>query len=700
MLSENDIQQILKAKHYIYLDNESYDCFVENFNYDDFEVIATVDEKEKELTRKEWEQLIEHNKDCSGLLAIIASSKYCPPELFKDVAKSFTILDDTITEYDRVAIGNEEAVFKKLFEADLDEKYINSIINNLPPFTLANIFYRISPKNIDIETYKKTYAQTQKVLKIACEKAINNQPALSPNSFASTHNLDMLTDIDDFDYLKNLLNRHFEHKKTYQFTEGYIPLLDKNARLAMFHNIYLDINNEEHVEFMHQAFYNQVGYKNTPLSDISLSLLKRTTPYIIDRSVDYFVQEIKKGEDSAEFSGTIQCLLENNFLTNYNVLYLFDVIKDNYMEHTELLKTLLSCSDNNVLLDFMPNLPFELQTVILMLRNKAPNDIYLNYFKLFVKEMKKQLEDGELKTVNLKPNLSAVLGKCLTNVKMSNADYEFFFNEIDKSANVLYSVTSNENAIPDHILTKLIQRERTRSNDETNVPYKTPQLIIQMLTNLCSRQTDLPKVILDEFYKTHHSHHACKTLKEYERTGSLFAFAFDNINSAVVSQFNNAVRKLNISKEECIKLSNDVADRFKKISDSITGAPALPHEKSFADFFVLHMENMYDLGVLGEKRQKGDFDDLSKEEMKIVFKSFSNFFPEELENPYENSNSGDFDYYLDDCITFNEEGQLYLKAVERMKILEKQEKENENEQGNKKKINEHIQETPNDDFDL
>ena len=57
MLSENDVQQILKSKHYIYLDNETYDCFVENFNYDDFEVIATVDEKEKELTRKEWEQL-------------------------------------------------------------------------------------------------------------------------------------------------------------------------------------------------------------------------------------------------------------------------------------------------------------------------------------------------------------------------------------------------------------------------------------------------------------------------------------------------------------------------------------------------------------------------------------------------------------------------------------------------------------------
>ena len=683
MLSEKDINLILKQNKHINFDQEAYDNFLENFDYDFFETIMTILEKGKTLSKKEWQELINKNNDNTGMLAVIINAEHFPKELLPDIIKSLSILNDMETTENVNLIRNEESILKVFFEGNFDEALFKEVIDNLPPNTLSNVFARYSFPNIkQIDAYKEMYNTNQTALKLACEKAITNQPALSPLSIYGNHNLDLLIEIDDFEYLKKIVQKHFDFKKLHKNDEQYLPILNKGARMALIHNVHLDYNNEEHVELVHKVFYDRENYNNPhfkkeePLSIIPLDALKRSTPYIIDRSINYFVSAIKNGDIEAysdSFSVITEKLFKENFLANRNILALFDVVKNN-PDQMELLRTLLIYSNNGVLLDHIPTLPFDEQTKILSKKDKIPPDILKNYFELFVKKAKDELDNGK-ERVDPTTQESGILKKCLQNIKLSNSTYDTFFNQIDKASVVLYSVTAGSNVIPDNILIKLISKER--ENYKTTPLYKTPQLIVQMLSNLLERHSNLPKEMIHQFCSTHRTNHIHNSLQEYKTKGS--SFLYNNISRVGTADIIQTIKSLNISRDEFIDIAQKVANEFKDLVKSIPNSQPLPNEEIFADFFVYHITRMYDIGNLTMRRNHDDFENLSEEQLKIIYKSFADIIPNEI------GSESDFFEFEDNCIEFNEEGEKFVKVIkelekvraEKDKIPEKQTISNE-----------------------
>jgi hypothetical protein len=424
------------------------------------------------------------------------------------------------------------------------------------------------------------------------------------------------------------------------------------------------------------VFFGDPNYNDESirLSDIPVTSLKRITPHILNKTVNYYSEKIANdftNSLTASYSqGAQLCvegiehLLQYDLLNTEDVLNFFDIVKYNSsLFEKQLLTTLLTYSNNDVLLDYLTTLPLDEQTDILYEKEKLPADVLQNYFKEFIKCSKIELENGCDK-IQISPKQHDVLMRCLKDVKLSNSDYDYFFNKIDVSTNFLLAVTEKDNAIPDNVLIKLIQRERQR--DVPSFVHKTPQIVVQMLTNLYCRHSKLPPEVINLLYITHYSNTVQSSLKDYEKAGN--KFVYNTIKSKSVEQIAQSFKELDISREEFLNLIKEISNGFKNTVDSIQGIP-FPHEKTFADFFEQHMEKMIDLAILNIKRKTGDFKNLNEQEMRLVFKSFDDLIPDELDNPFVFFEKGDFSLYEDDCIVFNEEGQLFLKAVKQMELI-------------------------------
>lgn len=710
MLSKEEIKYIMKTLKF---NTVEINNFNRTFNYDIFEAIITIDEKGPHFTEKEWNKFVDKYKDNSLILSEASFSPHFPKSVLLNVVKNLKILDDCneVSCFDKV---NEENILRNFFKSDFDEKEYSEIINKILPENLSNVFTCFSKPNFnkkeDMEAFLKAHKFNQTALKLACKKAMENHIALKPGSINDVHNLDELMVIDDIDFLKDMVNKHFREKYKQealkQSSENYgirindfRELIPSVSRIALINNPHLDVNDPDHLDLLCKVFYNENGYQYMPKTNkfATIMLTSRPIPYVIENSINSFI------EDFDELNAATPCiekLLICNAIPEELQIKLYNKTLKEYQstensdsEIEALLKVLFVFSKVDVIIDGIQFLPFDFQTDILARRNNIPIDILKSYFDRFMK-----LNETVRETVT-DPLTLRVLEKGLTKITFSNKIYDDFFKHVDKKRTSLSSLLLKPNAIPDNYLMKIIQEQHKIYLDVYD-KYKDHEPIMQKRTKhkyaieslhysicaailLCSRQLNLPDCVFNEIRSALAHARIQLTTENYIND---MKFSYDTVSFIPPTYIAQMIKQLNIkNKEELVdifkKISNDLKDIFAKATPDIV----LPQEMAFADFIVEHISNMYDINELIQCRIKYEpellrnrsTDDLSK-----VYESFNCMISEDWPEIDESFSDG-MSLYAERCRDFNREGRYFIDVVNIMKeerdkmVKEMQEKNKE-----------------------
>ena len=671
MLTENDIKKILSYRHRLSFDEDAVESFEKNFDYSIFNFINMVNEKSELFTEKEWDEIVDGHKDNSSLLYEIARTPNFPKTAFLKIVENLKILDEFETKITPKEVAKEEDILKLFFERNLGEEEHKKIVERLLPVNLSHIFS-------DTSYFAKRPIENnfvQSVLKMALEKAIDSYVALPPNSLEAVHNFDELLLIKDFEYLKSIMERHFEHKENNEYINGYRDLISETGRFQLVHNPYLDPSKPEHKDLICQAFYNDRDYKSNTKNNIDISILKLNRPidYIVNDKFESIISELNKTnidlEDISDINRMVDWLFYIDALDEKQELILFENVKDK--ENCEsIMITLLNYCKNDVVIDYIPNLPLEQQVNVISSRDDTPPDILKLFFRKYLAENE---EVASLKERELSPSIKGrefmALEKSIKKTTFTNAEYDFYFNFIDVKKDSLLRILEKPNAIPENYMKSIIDKNREIYKKEEE--FKIAQVVIGGIINLYSRSSALPETVLNEIKRISERVVPNETV---DKCLTKFKFAYDNLSSLKTYNVLNILNDLNVNnKEELIAIFTKVSDDIKKISNQVNSNTVLPFETAFADFLVEHVSKLCELLELQKTKSINDFEEfkyLSTKDMSKIEMSYSDLlwiWPDPHDAKYDTMPE-----YADLCRELNEEGTRFLDFVKAKKEIEYQ----------------------------